>query len=776
MGLFSPGLATSSTSQLHETSSPQPAQALTAHGVIQALERELAAERQERREEVNFLTKMHEREMELLKARMQALVDKHEEERRNWDGESRALVLRATEAEEKLRRMEGQAQDMEDQDHRRINDLEEARAALHRAESAALEADRCREQQCRAERELVQHDLDARNAAVLKSEQEAQSAVEASRQEEAAVRRNAEELLSQFRWVEQNLWQTRQQESQALAHAQSSSIRWECKHQEVSYRLSELEARQDAERHQTQLTRSSDELALESAKGALRGQLLEQEAQAAFVRERDRNEFLHEQEAVRSSRDALAKELATVQQEMQSARLLHDRADQALERQLKEARNLVEQVTESKQELESRRHQEAAQAEEAAAKHRFELERLRSEVDALKHSGTQEVQEYLCRREQDAELREARNEGLMEELRRLSSQVRDLEGARSEDEVTRVKLQTAAIAAEKEKAHHDVTLQCLRSEVETWESRFKQTQVENAERLRAALAEQRSEMLLERAEEKTRTDVRLVTEEDAVSRIRLEVAELERAKALVERSELQMQSEVRELSSLCAMNQQRATDVENSMRLHLDAIDREMGQILQQKQAIAEFQPRFDAIQLQSLLEQRSGEGGVFQRAWSPSRGAGGSLDDAFTPTTAARAAMAATDAGTAQQQMGFNAPVRLSFNPMHADSIAGHGDPLAPMPGSPPRSAGLAPFGQAAGLSPVTASGAADPLLPRAAEASRLRSPAPGYSMALGQGSCSPAQPWAHRRSDISAITESTLMAGAAQLPLSGGSSAVLG
>merc|ERR1719375_2265210 len=63
-------------------------------GVVQALERELSQERFERREQVAFLTKMHERESGLLKSRADMAEQKLEEERRLFEKEKVVFATR----------------------------------------------------------------------------------------------------------------------------------------------------------------------------------------------------------------------------------------------------------------------------------------------------------------------------------------------------------------------------------------------------------------------------------------------------------------------------------------------------------------------------------------------------------------------------------------------------------------------------------------------------------------------------------------------------------
>merc|ERR1719171_845011 len=73
-----------------------------AYEVVKMLERELASERFERREEVSFLTKMHEREAALLKRRATSAAQQVEQDRHLFDNERDVLASRLTAADQEV--------------------------------------------------------------------------------------------------------------------------------------------------------------------------------------------------------------------------------------------------------------------------------------------------------------------------------------------------------------------------------------------------------------------------------------------------------------------------------------------------------------------------------------------------------------------------------------------------------------------------------------------------------------------------------------------------
>jgi len=97
--------AASSTSVISETK----VESSSYNEIIKLLERELANERKERRDEVAFLVKTHEREVSLLKSRAQSAAQQFQEERQLLEKENSWRISQAEVAEERAQRLQAES-------------------------------------------------------------------------------------------------------------------------------------------------------------------------------------------------------------------------------------------------------------------------------------------------------------------------------------------------------------------------------------------------------------------------------------------------------------------------------------------------------------------------------------------------------------------------------------------------------------------------------------------------------------------------------------------
>jgi len=586
--------------------------ALDAYDIVQLLERELAAERFERREEVSFLSKMHERELAVWKARAQGASQRLEEERRTLEREVGSLDSRLRSACEKAQQYEENSRRLEEKLAVRGVELEEAWVALRKQEASAESAS-AREVERKANQELalrrqgqVQQEHAACQLALQRAERDAQVSAEACRQEEIAARRGAEVLNQVLRTVEDTARTTKQQDvclleqtrvradEEALvarARAAAQAAQMEEALWAAGRKATELELRVEAEQARTREVRAEEQRALQERSSELHAGLAQREVEHVAALKAARLDGQSKCEELRAGHRTLREGYASTEQELRRARSNHEQAECAWEDQLARVSRHLEDARNGRRELDAQCEQAMQHKAQTATLCRLELDRLRSELGEVRRWSGLEAEEVAQQRAREAELLEARNLASLEESRKLSVQVRQLERNLAEVELERVRVRAALDAAEQDRARSQAAVLAMRAELSTSQVRGRQVETEWASRASEELAQHRAEIgdehweRLRSVECQWQHQLQLVEAERA--RAYTELKGSEASEAELGRALFELQSDMHHVSNWYRLQQERALQLDGAMRAHLDMIDREVADMRRAKGALS---------------------------------------------------------------------------------------------------------------------------------------------------------------------------------------------
>lgn len=627
--------ASALSSMLPATGSPVLGkQTLDTYDVVQLLEKELASERFERREEVSFITKMHEREIDVWKTRAQGATQRLEEERKIFERETGSLDSKLAVAIERARWHEDKARKLEQDVSKHEADIEGMRAVGHRAETAVEAAARAKDAEHEAERRLAHEEREKLETLCKQVEHDAQLTAKDLRHGELTAQRHSSALEQTLRSTESRLLAMKQQEAQMAAQMQSqeafeartvqardradaevaaqvSQLRVLQDRQEEACRtIEKLEMQVEAGNHRTGEALHAEKRALEASDtmhaAELRMRSNEHEAELRMVLEKARCDALSDHDQMRSKQELLEKELAEAKLSADIRKSESERAALDLEQQFKEVQQLqhalrqLEEWRDGRVEADIQReleHGRSIQKEhEAVTVHRLEASFLEK---ALRDERSRAAKE-----EQESEHRETQHTTLEEDLRRSAAKA----------DVDLARCQAALNASEQNQARSHASFELTQAELMSIKVQMKQDEVEwndRVQEVRAALTQATSEskaqaeLLVERVNreqtltmeveqqwsqiEQQRVEMeamrhRMREELDEVAEQRLTLA---RANDNLQEDYEHLQDQNHQLLRTSQCQEHRIAALDSTLRSHLEILDNEVADLCSLKRVIA---------------------------------------------------------------------------------------------------------------------------------------------------------------------------------------------
>mmetsp|Transcript_55239 Transcript_55239/g.103751 ORF Transcript_55239/g.103751 Transcript_55239/m.103751 type:complete len:701 (-) Transcript_55239:102-2204(-) len=620
--------------------SPRTAkQTLDTYDVVQLLEKELASERFERREEVSFITKMHEREVDVWKTRTNGATQRLEEERKIFERETGSLDSKLALAIERANWHEERARQLEEQLATQVAALDAARAAGRRAEAAADTAVQAKDAEHETERRLAQ---EAARAAVRRAEDEreklavtlkqvehdAQLTAQDLRHAEVSAQRDCSVVEQRLRSTESTLVTLQQQEAQTVAqlqaqevlaaqareHADAQIAAQACdllnlrgKHEDACRTMDKLKMQVEAARQQASEAAQTEQRTLEALGAKHAAEILarssEHEVELRHILEQERCEAATTHDALRTKHDLLEKELAEAKLAAERGRSESERTalhlEQQLEQQSREVQHLQhalrqhEEWREGRVEADVQRELEHARIlqkeSEAVTAHRLEVSLLERTLH--------DERSRILREERESELREAQHATIVEDLQRNS--------AKAASEI--LQCQTALTVSEQKQSRSRASLELAESELlaARVQMKFEDSQwTERLEEVQAALskstgeAKAQTEKLASQAEreqqlvaevERQRADMEALRR-----RMREELEEVDSKRLTTARANEQLQGEWeqsrhqnQQLLRTCQFQEHRISMLDSTLRSHLQILDNEVADLCSLKRVIA---------------------------------------------------------------------------------------------------------------------------------------------------------------------------------------------
>eukprot|EP00929_Paragymnodinium_shiwhaense_P086993 TRINITY_DN47335_c0_g1_i1.p1 TRINITY_DN47335_c0_g1~~TRINITY_DN47335_c0_g1_i1.p1 ORF type:complete len:671 (-),score=234.02 TRINITY_DN47335_c0_g1_i1:48-2060(-) len=582
--------------------------------VVQMLEHELSTERFERREEIGFLTKMHEREVNLLKSRAQSATQQLEEERRLFERESANLINKVGAAEERLRKEEDRANRLEMEVARLRAELEDVQASLKRSVAASQATSQALDAECKVDRDTAKMEQDALRRALQRAEQSAHLQAEADKQEEQAAKRMARHLEGALASSERSHQLLRHEETERItalkadmevsarsrqaeaaaelteergkaSQAASQAQRWKEAHQLASGRIEELQQQLQQRIQQIKDTEASEALALQRAQDSFGIRLTEQKTSLENKLECTKVEHSGALLELRSKAEFLQKDISSAEANAADRQRIHEVAaatwKQQQEQQTKESDQQLQEAQRNQKELVQQR--ECLLAEEQA-----QIAQLRAEVTkSLDEAAEQQRATKLATRE--AAQRESE---LLDETRKLSAQVRDLERSLTEQKSESNHLQETLAAVSRNRSREQEALEKYRDELlqkdATARVHSAELEAEMSKAARGAVSEQSQALLLGRLrEELAGKSGQLANEEKARQDVAGRMRDLESSREALFVMHQRTQEECRTFQMLHQRELLRVQELEGTLISRLDQIDREVLQVRRLKEAMS---------------------------------------------------------------------------------------------------------------------------------------------------------------------------------------------
>lgn len=563
--------------------------------VAQMLERELAAERIERREEVGFLTKMHEREMDLMKSRASSAARQLEDERQLFERQSGTLETRLVAADGRLEAEAFRALDLEEEMARRATEAERLRAELEHARAAlrSVELDCHAAGQAQAQSMVLAHEADRRSdreawhremhalgEALAFAEQLAQDGA----REEQAAQHNVEVLSQELRSAEQATWAAEHLEAECGREAAAEALEAGRLHawiQEVRLSIAELEGHAEADGRQARRVLdvlAADESSLKdihAASASLETVAAERQALLARSLSLASSENRSKREALLWRRGQIDEALAVSRRKAKLLRSDNARFEQFWANEFFQERERSEQQSASCLGLHGQIEEAARRTCEAATVIRLEVGTLHSELADVQRWGLEEAEEAARHREKEVELKRttslrhaaasARDQLVLDQQQHMATRLGDLEAALRCKERASSQLRAELAACDGRRSLDREALGSLRACASSLEGRLGLARSEWLGRLGAAEAASEAAAEAARAAEADRRGAEAGARNCAEASQRRTDDMLREARA-----------EAQRLAAALAAEQRRAAQLEGQLRTHLDAVDREV--------------------------------------------------------------------------------------------------------------------------------------------------------------------------------------------------------
>lgn len=574
--------------------------------VAQMLERELAAERIERREEVGFLTKMHEREMDLMKSRASSAARQLEEERQLFERHSGTLETRLVTADSRLESEAKRTVDLEEEMTRRTGEaerlhaeLEHARAALRGVELDAQAAGQAATQSMvlaheadrRSDREGWHREMHALGEALARAEQFAQDGA----REEQVAHHNVEVLSQALRSAEQTTWAAEQLQAECQREIAAEALEFGRMHalsHEAQLKVAELEEQAEAEGRQVQ--RALDAIAAEesslkeihTASAILQTMAAEKQASLSRSLCLASHESKSEQDTLLLRRVQLDEALVVSRQKTERLQSDSARFEQIWSNELFQEREQLDRQNAGHRDLHGQLEEAVRQKCEAATTTRLEVGTLHAELADIQRWGHEEAEEAARRHNIEADLKattssrhaaaSARDQIVAERQQHMATRLGDLEAALGGKERASTQVRADLVAANGARSRDREELRALRACTAGLEGQLDLARSEWVGRLRAAEAVSEAAAEAARAAEVDRRGA------EGAARGRAEDSQRRTDEALRE-----ARAEAARLAAALAGEQRRAAQLEGQLRAHLDAVDREVAALRAKGAAMA---------------------------------------------------------------------------------------------------------------------------------------------------------------------------------------------
>lgn len=593
--------------------SPAPGSASkSTYNVVQLLEKELATERIERREEVAFITKMHEKEVEVWKSRSQVTSQRLADERKIFERETAGLDSKLAIALERARLYEDRAVALEDEVVLRGASLEESRASILSSEAAAVETLRAQLVECNVEREQSKQEHDRLSAVLHRTQQNSEESTKAHQREELAAVCGSEASKQALKSLESTVVTLQQQESQALSQlrlqesqglaraeekvaAQHSQVcLYEGLHKEALCTGSEQQLEAAACARQVVAAHDVEKARLESQVVELRVSFTEIGERSTAALQLTKHEHRAEVTKLQARASELDEEKTVVLSSVDRLCSTHTLAEQSWQLQLQEKSKRLDDMRDDRKDMDAQRDHALQQETEAATLRRIEVTWLRTELEEVRNRSSRDMDDLLQQRTRENDHWEVWEAAAVEEMRVHAVQFREMESRLSEADVEHVKLRASLAVVEKEEAQSHSALELLRPELAVCEARAMQSEMNWASRSRevcsaheALQEELRKELLVEVGQtEKWKAQGEAVSQ-----RARGELEESEAARLQLSQSLAQLRGESQQLLCAYQIQQKRVCQLDGTMRQHLQLLDREVSDLCGLRQAFAAAEP-----------------------------------------------------------------------------------------------------------------------------------------------------------------------------------------
>eukprot|EP00746_Dinoflagellata_sp_MGD_P164246 gnl/MRDRNA2_/MRDRNA2_92775_c0_seq1.p1 gnl/MRDRNA2_/MRDRNA2_92775_c0~~gnl/MRDRNA2_/MRDRNA2_92775_c0_seq1.p1 ORF type:complete len:791 (+),score=183.34 gnl/MRDRNA2_/MRDRNA2_92775_c0_seq1:84-2456(+) len=530
-------------------------------GVVQALERELSQERFERREQVAFLTKMHEREAALLKSRADMAEQKLEEERRLFEKEKTVLSTRARFGDDEEQAASSKFRNLEQEMSRKSEALMELRMQLTQTEerlfSSNAQIDDLHRQvsHVRTE-EQAEKDTLIRQDVQLRSARDEHFRLENEIETQKRSRDALEEHLRRTERDTEASWnQTQQLHEQEQQRLLQEGTRWRDISQDVSKKAVDLEGRFEVMRR--------DCLSVREELKASESRCQDVSSMLQTV-ERERDEWIRKH---RSCHEVLERVQLEVHQEKVARTQLEHSSDEKLQsasRQLQDFDSSLKDTRWKYDKLEQSTTLEAIKFRTEID----EFQRALGKADAAKAEQDQVI----------AELKSVQTTA-DQERHSLASKVRTLDDKIQQEALSKVQIQGSLDTVKRERDQIQAMVESFKTQVQTLEHKSSQYERERDSAFHMEAEEKkkyedyRSRMQQWQREEERRLQTERQRAESMYQQAQGDVARSEATKAELERTLQALQDETRQLAMALQVQHEKAVSLDGSMRKHLHVLD-----------------------------------------------------------------------------------------------------------------------------------------------------------------------------------------------------------